>query len=43
MGYAPVVALNDHDLVVEVHETNIAYRGNTWWSKVGKYAVLDKK
>ena len=43
MGYAPVVALNDHNLVVEIHETNIAYRGNTWWSKVGKCAVLDEK
>ena len=40
MGYAPVVALNDHDLVVEIHGTNVAaYRGNTWWSKVGTLTV----
>ena len=40
MGWSPVVALNDHNLVVEIHGTNIAaYRGNTWWSKIGRLTV----
>lgn len=40
IGWSPVVALNDHDLVVEIHGTNIAaYRGDTWWSKVGTLTV----
>ena len=40
IGWSPVVALNDHNLVVEIHGTNIAaYRGNTWWSKVGTLMV----
>ena len=40
MGWSPVVALNDHNQVVEIHGTHSAYRGNTWWSEVGKLSVL---
>ena len=36
-GWAPVVALNDQNQVVEIHEN--AYVGNMWWSKIGKLAV----
>ena len=40
IGWSPVVALNDHDLVVEIHGMNVAaYKGNTWWSKVGTFMV----
>ena len=39
-GLLCMVALNDHNLVVEIHGTNIAaYRGNTWWSKIGRLTV----
>ena len=35
LGWAPVVAINDHNKVIECHETNSAYRGNSIWYKIG--------
>ena len=35
LGWAPVVALNDHNQVIEIHETNSAYKGNSLWYKIG--------
>ena len=34
LGWAPVVALNDHNQVIEFHETNTAYKGNSLWYKI---------
>ena len=34
LGWAPVVALNDHNQVIEFHEMNIAYKGNSLSYKI---------
>ena len=34
LGWAPVVALNDCNLVMECHETNSAFKGNSLWYKI---------
>ena len=40
LGWAPVVALNDHNKVIECHETNSAYKGNSIWYKIGNLKDL---
>ena len=40
LGWAPVVALNDHNKVIECHETNSAYKGNSLWYKIGTLTVM---